>query len=330
MFNAARFLARFVPPAALCKIADGIGYCIYYVRGGSHNALLTTMAEALPDRNSEELKLIAKKACGAHFRTILDFILLERHRDEIMKRMIIDQKVLEKRARAKAKGSCCAFAPHLGAVGIEHALFALLGWPYTPMAMRPQDTPLPRYMGTVIDIAARLGSDPEDPVIWANHDTIAQVKRLLEKGGTIGMTYDIPGSTVVDFFGRPTAIASGIAHFICDTKAPVVAAFFKRKGPLDYEMIGYDFEYELNGDRSADVSSVLEGVIRLGEEMIRDAPEQWIGWFGLKNWRKSAQKILEQKSKEQGQDQAMPHVKRISHRHRPDRQTRSKNVSRDK
>ncbi|OFW58391.1 MAG: hypothetical protein A2W01_03080 [Candidatus Solincola sediminis] len=309
IFNSARFLARFVPPAILCALADGLGYAMYYINGGSRNSLLSMLREALPDVNDEqELKRIAKKAFGAHFRTILDLILLERHGEAILKRIIVDDKVMEKRDQCKAEGRCAiAFAPHLGAVGIEAALFAQLGRPYTPMAMPPQGTPIPRYCTAIIELAAKLGSDPEDPVIWAGLDTINQVRQLLEKGGTIGMTYDMPGGTVRDFFGQPTAIASGIAHFICDSEAPVIAAFFKRgKGPLDYKMIGYDFDYSLTGDRSKDVTAILDRVMRLGEEMIREAPEQWIGWFGLKNWRKSAQKILEQKSKARGQNIAVP------------------------
>lgn len=287
------------------------------------------LSEALPEISDErELRHIAKKAFGAHFRTILDLILLERHQDTIIKRIVIDESVMEKRDRAKAEGTCAVcFAPHLGAVGAEAALFALLGKPYTPMAMPPQGTPIPRYCSAIIEIAAKLGCDPEDPVVWAGNDTINSVKKVLAKGGTVGMTYDMPGGTVMDFFGQPAAIASGIAHFICDSGAPVVVAFFKRgKGPLDYTMMGYDFDYSLTGDRSVDVPVILDQVIRLGEEMIREAPEQWIGWFGLKNWRKSAQQILELKSKAQSQkvgwatDAKMPPA--IHRRERPGKPSR--------
>ncbi len=92
------------------------------------------LSEALPEISDErELRHIAKKAFGAHFRTILDLILLERHQDTIIKRIVIDESVMEKRDRAKAEGTCVVcFAPHLGAVGAEAALFALLGRPYTP------------------------------------------------------------------------------------------------------------------------------------------------------------------------------------------------------
>ncbi len=53
-----------------------------------------------------------------------------------------------------------------------------------------------------------------------------------------------------------------------------------------------EIAYELTGDRDSDVQTILREVIKKGEEMIRESPEQWIGWFGLRGWRKRAEKIL--------------------------------------
>jgi lauroyl/myristoyl acyltransferase len=102
------------------------------------------------------------------------------------------------------------------------------------------------------------------------------------------------GGTVVSFFGRPAAIASGIAHFACDTGAPILPGYLKRlEGPLDNELVYCgEIKYELTGDRDRDVETILREVAKKGEEMIRESPEQWIGWFGLRGCRKRAEKIL--------------------------------------
>ncbi len=98
------------------------------------------------------------------------------------------------------------------------------------------------------------------------------------------------------------------------------------KGPLDYQLIAYKYEYFLTGDRSVDVPAILNEVIRLGEEMIREAPEQWLGWFGLKNWWKRADEILKEKSKAEGQKKqpgsrpvksSMASTNHMRHRRRP-------------
>ena len=105
--------------------------------------------------------------------------------------------------------------------------------------------------------------------------------------------------TVADFFGRPPAIASGIAHIACDTGAVIVPGYIKRnERPLEYQYVAYpEFSYTLTGNREADVESVLNQVIEIGETLVRQAPEQWIGWFGLRGWRRRAEKILQDEMK---------------------------------
>src|SRR4030042_3734335 len=96
------------------------------------------------------------------------------------------------------------------------------------------------------------------------------------------ISFDLAGGTVVDFFGRPTAIASGIAHIACDTGAVIVPGYIKRnERPLEYQYVAYpEFSYTLTGNREADVESVLNQVIEIGETLVRQAPEQGIGWVG--------------------------------------------------
>jgi lauroyl/myristoyl acyltransferase len=300
IFRLVHFLSRFTPPAVLVALADYLGYALYYTRRGARQYLLETLREALPEIKDEtELTRIARKAFGAHFRMVLDLILLERYGDRIMERLVVDQRILEEfdQARAAGKGAI-VFAPHLGAISMDPCISYLMGKAYAPMVTAPRDTPVPRYLNAQVELAMRLASDSSNPVFWTGKNTIEKVHEHLGKGGIIGLTFDVTGGTVVDFFGHPTAIASGIAHFACDSGVPIIARFFKRgKGPLDYEMVGYPaFRYTLTGDRSADVQEILRRVVEQGEEMIREAPEQWIGWFGLKSWRSKAQRILEERS----------------------------------
>jgi lauroyl/myristoyl acyltransferase len=300
IFNLFRFLARFLPPSLLVAIANLIGYALYYARREARESLLPTLHEALPEVTEERARRqIARKAFGAPFRTMLDFILLERHGDRIMARLTLDEGLIEAFDRARVKGTgAIVLAPHMGAIGINHCLFARVGRAYTAVAMPPHDTPIPRYLGALVELASQLGCDPECPVFWTGIDTVNKVHEHLGKGGIVGITFDMAGGTVMDFFGQPAAIASGIAHFAYDCNAPIISGYFRRgRGPLDYEMRGFpELSYSLTGERSADVKMILDQVIRIGEEMIRDAPEQWIGWFGLRSWRKKARQILDEKA----------------------------------
>jgi lauroyl/myristoyl acyltransferase len=297
LFNFSRFLARFLPPAVLVSMADGIGYALYYLRRGRRGYLLETMSEALPDINDErELKRLAMKACGAAVRAMLDLVLLERHTDKVMERLILDWKWIERYdAYRAAGGGLIIFTPHLGGIAINPCLAALLNRAYTPIIMNPESTPIPRYLTALMEVGNKVGSDPDNPAFWAGQNSIGKVREHLARGGCAAVTFDVGGSTIVDFFGRQAAMASGVAHFACDSNAPMASGFFKRgKGPLDYELIGCpDMPYTLTGDRDKDVKAILAQVIEFGEQMIRMAPEQWACWFNLRDWRKRARQILE-------------------------------------
>ncbi|OFW56844.1 MAG: hypothetical protein A2W01_02125 [Candidatus Solincola sediminis] len=299
IFNFVRFLARFVPPAILVGIANGIGIFLYYIRPGAREYLLATLRESLPEINDEnELKRMAKKIFAGPIVMMLDVIMLERHGEEMDRHITTTHDVPAIQATidgllAKGKG-LIMFSPHIGGIAIVHCMAARFDRAYTPVVLHPSFTPVPRYLGELMGTAEHLGSDPENPVFWVGMDVIPKVQEHLRQGKAIGITYDLQGGTAVDFFGHPTAIASGIAHFACDSGAPILPGYLLRgKNPLHFSLTLFDpLEYELTGDREADVKRILEMVIKEGERLIRSAPDQWLGWLGMRGWRRKAEKMM--------------------------------------
>jgi lauroyl/myristoyl acyltransferase len=299
VFNSVRFLARYVPASVLVAIADGLGVALYYARRGAREYLLQTMRECLPQVSDKDIRHFAKQAFGTPFRSMLDVILVEYHGDEIMDKLVTDERLLVSFDKHKAAGKgLIVFSPHLGNMAIILPL-ARLGRCWTPFVANPDDTPVPRYLHALFGLIESLGPlDPESPVFFRGRDSIEKIREHLLQGKIIGITYDMMGSTIVDLFGRPAAIASGIAQFACDLNVPVLPGYLKRtEDPLRFELVyNGDLEYTLTGDREADVKSILDEVVRRGEEMIRQAPGQWMGWFGMRTWRKRAEKLLREKS----------------------------------
>jgi lauroyl/myristoyl acyltransferase len=72
------------------------------------------------------------------------------------------------------------------------------------------------------------------------------VRERLKKGKRVGMTFDVMGGHVVHFFGRPAALASGFAHFVCDTGASIVpVSMLRGTRPLNCRLIVDEpIEYE--------------------------------------------------------------------------------------
>jgi lauroyl/myristoyl acyltransferase len=301
IFNAVRFAARYVPPQALLTAADYIGYAMYHTRRGAREYILEAMRESLPEvGNERELMRIAKKTFGSPIKAMLDLIIMERHIDTVVDRFIVNEEAVAVYNREKAAGrGAIIFSPHIGGIGITWSMAAQIGIYFTPIVYNPHNSPVPRYMGTLASLSQKLGSDPEDPVFWAGIDAVTKAQEHLKRGKSVGTTFDLGGGTVVDFFGHPTALASGIARIACDKCPVVIPGYLKRnRRPLEYEFVAHpEFTYTCIGDSEADVEGVLKQLVEMGETMIREVPEQWIGWLGLRGWRRRAEKILKEENK---------------------------------
>jgi len=110
-------------------------------------------------------------------------------------------------------------------------------------------------------------------------------------GKRVGIDLDVDGNCIVDFFGRPASMANGIAHFAVQTGAPVVP-FVLLRGPgmMCSRLVFHEpIIVGPNGDYREDVRSAMMLVAAAGEKMIRQDPEQWESWFGIRHfWDKAA------------------------------------------
>jgi lauroyl/myristoyl acyltransferase len=301
LFRCTRFSARFLPPSWLVSFSNAMGYALFHLLRKTSGELLKTIGDALPEiTDQRELKRIASRVLSSPFRFMLDPIFLERYGERISGDVLAQEDFRELMRRfeaAEAEGrGVIIYSIHTGGIAIGHCFPARYGKPYPPLVMPPSRSPVPRYLSALIDLIQSLGADPERLAIWVGEDVISQVNEQLGRGKRLGMTFDLAGGTVVEFLGRPTAISSGIAHFAYDSGALILpACVLYGKRPLQYIVKTYDpITYDVTGDRAADVRKILEEVVKVGEEMIREAPEQWMGWLGLRGWRKRAERKLEE------------------------------------
>jgi KDO2-lipid IV(A) lauroyltransferase len=300
IFYLTKWLSLILPPTALYSLFDALGYIVFCLRPGGRQRLMQKISDALPEvKDSEEIKRIARYGTSALFFTLLDLVLLWRHSDRIMTEIRIEGEENLVKADAMGKG-VLLMGVHMGLVSTVCAIMSRLGWKYTPIVWHPNDTPVPRYIMTVALFAQSLGCDPECPVFWAGQDILEKVQEHLRSGKRVGMTIDVDGNCVVEFFGRPAALASGIAHFHINTGAPIVPFMFLRGRRFsDYRIvISEPLTFELSGDRKKDVKEIMQTLVRIAESQIRQAPEQWMNWFGLWHWWGKAKEIEDQKSRQ--------------------------------
>jgi len=300
MAHTTRFLSYILPPSFLYLIPKGRGAAFFYARPGMRSRLETKISDAMPEvKDPRELSRIGRQACGAMFMPIFDVFTLARHGDRYMQGLSIEGEEHLDEAEALGKGVILTGA-HLGGLAIVHAVMARLGRAYTPIAFNPEDTIMPRYIEFLEFYGGFLGCDVEEPVFFAGEeDIIPRVRQHLAGRKRLGLNFDVDGSSTIEFFGRPAALTSGLAHFSYDTGAPVVAAGLLRgKSPLDNRLVILEPIYcDPAAERRTEVARIMREVTMRGEQLIRMAPGQWMSWFGLWQWWDTAREIIERKEK---------------------------------
>ncbi len=295
LFHLTRLLFYIFPPGLFYALFRAMGATLLYLRPGMRRRLEAKISDALPEiTDRREITRIARQACASVFMPILDIFTLGRHGERYMRELRIEGR--ENLARAEEAGKGIIFiGPHIGGVAVVHAVMARLGKPYTPIMYRPEDTAVPRYVEHLAFYAGFLGCDLEEPVFLAGKDIIPKVREHLSRGKCIGLTFDVPGTGVVEFFGRPAALAAGAGYFAYDTGAPIQPfCLLRGKGTFDNRLIFLPPIFcDTSADKKSEVARVMREVVKAGERTIRMAPGQWMSWFGLWAWWDQAREIME-------------------------------------
>jgi lauroyl/myristoyl acyltransferase len=294
-------LSRVLPARFLYGIYRGVGYALYYARPRMRRDLLQKISDAMPEvTESRELARIGRGVCASTILPVVDGVLYTRFWDRFMRGIRVEGRENLERAEAMGEG-LLVMTPHLSAtVAPLHAIMARWDMPYTIIAWHPDTLPVPRYANKMSELMQNLGCDPELPVIFAGpgYDVIGPVRERLAKNRRVGMTIDVPGKCIVPLFGRPAALADGIAHFSYDSGAPILPMSMHRTARLFERrlVIQEPITSPASGDRKKDIQAMMEQVWAAGERQIRQAPEEWMSWFGMWHWWELAKELMEERA----------------------------------
>ncbi|MBN2167938.1 MAG: hypothetical protein JW738_01730 [Actinobacteria bacterium] len=292
-FYFGRGLSYVLPYKALKAIYTGIGLAFYYFVPTVRKNLIKTLSAALPETTGkDEIIKIAKNTCCESIYATFDVIMFAARKEKFLANLeVVGIENYEEAASLNKGGLSCSC--HLGAWTLSLAVPPHFGVYLTPIVYDPDQTMMPRLVRTLYKLGQSIGGDPDDPAFETGNDTIRRATEHIQKGKYLGVPVDVGGSRVVELFGKPAAMASGIAHFAVDTGAPILPANLYR-GEKPYQLkavIRPMLKYELTGDRETDLLNILQTVMKQLEEEIMDAPEQWSNWIGLGMWWKKAEKI---------------------------------------
>jgi KDO2-lipid IV(A) lauroyltransferase len=297
LYYTTRLFTRVLPPFVFYSMVKGFGALLYYSRPRVRRDLQAKITDAIPEiKDPRELDRIGIGAyCNVLFPAA-DFIYFRRRTEQFMRGLEIEGMENLEKADAQGKGVLIHMT-HTGLSPLMHAIMARLDKPFTLVMWHPDTTPVARYSMKMVLEGWALGCDPDNLVIWVGpgYDTVGEVRDCLTKGKRVGVPFDVSGKSLVDLFGRPAALADGMGHWAFEFGAPIVPAVVLRtKHTYRNRVIIHEpLSYEPTGNRRADVEAIMKEVARAGERMIREAPEQWLSWFGLWQWWAQARELEE-------------------------------------
>jgi KDO2-lipid IV(A) lauroyltransferase len=295
VFHLTRLVSYALPPAAVAALFDALEAFIFHAQPAMRRRLEAKITEALPEAaRAGQAASVTRDVCGSLLRPMQDLILFSRHGDRFMRELRVEGLEHLERADAAGKGVILA-GGHLGLNALRIGMMARLGKHYTPIFLFPGDSPVNNYYMSMLDFGQRLGCDPEEPVFWTGQDTVKRVREHLRRGKRVGIDFDIPGKCVVEFLGKPAALADGIARFALDTGAAIVPFLLRRgSGVFDNRLIFYEpLQAGRTGDHHDDVRALMQEVARAGEKMVREAPGQWESWFTIRQFWEMAREAEE-------------------------------------
>jgi len=290
IFYLTKLLSRVLSPRALNLIFAAIGSLFFYARPGMRRRLEAKISDALPEiTDGSEVARIGRSACGALFRPMLDGLLFSKYADRIMSNLRVEGMQNLDMADAAGKGVILTGCHH-GPYPIRLPIMVRLGKSYTPIAYHPSTSKVPRYVITMFSWGQTLGCDPDIPVFWTGKDTAQRVRERLARGKRTYIAIDVPGDRIVELFGRPAALADGTARFALSTGAAIVPFSIIREGDvLEHKLTIFEpISYEPSGDKENDLTDITQQLAWAGERIIKEAPEQWMSWFGLWQWWEEA------------------------------------------
>jgi KDO2-lipid IV(A) lauroyltransferase len=269
-----------IPLAVRREIFKAISPVIYHFSPARRRIAMDNLRCAYPEKSAPDLIKIAKGVyrnigiVAAEFFQIPSLTRKNIHG-------LVDCEGLENLSRAMTKNKgLLLFTAHLGNWELTAALLALLGQPLS-IIYRPLDSQILENLVTCVRACKGNKPVPKDRAMM-------QIFRSIKKNEIVGTLLDQnmtrQQGVFVDFFGKPSCTANGLAILALHTEAPVIPAFMVRMQNGKYRfVIGKEVEVINTGNLEADIFTNTQNFTRIIEDFVRRYPDQWL-WIHQR-WR---------------------------------------------
>ena len=273
-YRAGADLARVTPPAIGSLVAGGISRVMTVAWPTRRSQVIRNLKRVTDDAiQGDELERAVNETFAFYGRYWHEFFRLQDATPEwIIAHCDIEGTGIVDAALERGRGAILAL-PHLGHWDFAGASMAARGYPLTVVT---EEVEPPELFNWFVQSRTRLGME----VIPLGPNTAADVSRALANNRVVCLLCDrdLTGAGItVDFFGEPTTVPGGPALLALRTGAallPCGAYFTGDSGHVG--KVGEPIPAVREGRLREDVERVTTALIRRIEDLIRDAPEQWL------------------------------------------------------
>ncbi len=266
-------LARSLSARQADRLGVGLGSAAYRLAGSRRELAQSNIKQALGETLTDtEIDATVKRVFQNIGRTLVELARLEKMGIERVRDQVVPAglETIEA-ARKKGNGAIIGTA-HFGNWEIMGVYPAVFGIPSDTLAIEQHNLKINRL---VINLRESMGVKILE--VPAN---ARQVFRSLDANRVVIIAADqhaAAGTLVMDFFGRPAAVARGPALFAIRRNCPLIPMLMRRERYDRHVVIAGEAIYPPeSGDKEKDLRSMTATYLRFLEEHLTAHPDQWL------------------------------------------------------
>jgi len=266
-------LARALPARQADGLGAGLGSMAHWLLGSRRLLARDNIRHALAGKLTDsEIDNVVRRVFRHIGRTLIELARFEKLGAERIRDQIVPAGLgTIEAARERGRGAIIGTA-HFGNWEIMGVYPAVYGIPSDTLAIQQHNLRINRM---IINLRQSMGVRILE--VPAN---ARQVFRALDDNRVVIIAADqhaAAGTLVMDFFGRPAAVARGPALFAMRRNCPLIPMLIRRERYDRHLVIAGDAIYPPeSGDEENDLRSMTAAYLRFLEEHISAYPDQWL------------------------------------------------------
>jgi Kdo2-lipid IVA lauroyltransferase/acyltransferase len=255
-------------PLELASRWSGAGWRAIAPRLKRHRRAIANLTMAFPEKSADEREQIALAMWDNLGRTFAEFF----HLEEIFRSDRVSLEQPERFEALRGKGAFVACSLHMGNWEIVSQAALLVG-------LRPAGV----YQSLTNPLVDRRINQMRAPLypggLWSKSPrTAMKLLHYVREGGCVAFLADQREGRgiLAPFFGRPAPSTPFPAVIARSVGVPVYLARVKRLAGVRFSIGMEEIEVPHTPDRNADVAATTRLIQAAFEQMVREAPQQWL------------------------------------------------------